>query len=209
MELTPAEHRVAFARYLRTGRWPNKAQATEHKFNPYHDPRNGRFTFAPGGPRSLAQVVVSDRRSLGVQRGSGSAKTSSRQGASPFQASEASVNTAAATELAGLQLGGRPPRRSNSQAFQDPLTLQHVFPGLQSSPGGAIIAAIDDFLDVTGPARALTADLTRRLSNKLINDIKAIDPTYRFDSLSSPKTLEGQISQLNGTLRTRCRPFQS
>jgi len=31
----------------------------ETKFNPYHDPENGRFTFAPGGPKSLRSVVTS------------------------------------------------------------------------------------------------------------------------------------------------------
>jgi hypothetical protein len=37
-----------FARYLRTGKW----RILELKFNPYHDPQNGRFTYASGGVRS-------------------------------------------------------------------------------------------------------------------------------------------------------------
>jgi hypothetical protein len=54
--------RCAFRLYLRQGRrWP-AGDAVEFKFNPYHDPRNGRFTFAPGGPRSLSDGVVSPRR---------------------------------------------------------------------------------------------------------------------------------------------------
>lgn len=40
--------RQAFRRWLRTGRLN-----VEVKYNPWHDPRDGRFTFAPGGPRSL------------------------------------------------------------------------------------------------------------------------------------------------------------
>jgi hypothetical protein len=61
--------RLAFEHYLRTGQrlsaeaWSEKF---EHKFNPYHDPRDGRFTFAPGGPLSLSHVIISDRR--GVHR---------------------------------------------------------------------------------------------------------------------------------------------
>lgn len=43
----------AFAHYLRTGRRlpPQEPAAPEieFKFNPYHDPETGRFTFAPGG----------------------------------------------------------------------------------------------------------------------------------------------------------------
>lgn len=56
--------RQAFTYWLRTGRLPRPraADGRELKFNPYHDPDNGRFTFAPGGPRSLRSVVVSDKR---------------------------------------------------------------------------------------------------------------------------------------------------
>ena len=45
-------HRRAFEHYCRTGErlttapWQAKY---ERKFNPYHDPENGRFTFGPGG----------------------------------------------------------------------------------------------------------------------------------------------------------------
>lgn len=55
--------RQAFSYRLRTGRQLTKAGAAplELKFNPYHDPRNGQFTFAPGGPRSLDRVIVSRR----------------------------------------------------------------------------------------------------------------------------------------------------
>jgi hypothetical protein len=58
--------RSAFAHYLRTGRRlplalvSHPAERVERKFNPYHDPRDGRFTFAPGGPnagRSLHPVA--------------------------------------------------------------------------------------------------------------------------------------------------------
>lgn len=39
---------TAFSIYLRTGQRV-AIPPIELKFNPYHDPRNGRFTFAPGG----------------------------------------------------------------------------------------------------------------------------------------------------------------
>ncbi len=41
-----ADHRRAFDVYLRTGLCP---QPIERKFNPWHDPRNGRFTFRNAG----------------------------------------------------------------------------------------------------------------------------------------------------------------
>jgi len=45
---------TAFSIWMRTGRWPTAeaAPGVEVKLNPWHDPRNGRFTFGPGGPRS-------------------------------------------------------------------------------------------------------------------------------------------------------------
>lgn len=50
-------NRKAFSHYLRTGqRLPEEAFVeeldVELKFNPYHDPRNGQFTFVPGGVRA-------------------------------------------------------------------------------------------------------------------------------------------------------------
>jgi hypothetical protein len=50
-------NRLAFAHYLRTGRRLTAIEwqlAEERKFNPYHDPEDGRFTFAPGGATSSA-----------------------------------------------------------------------------------------------------------------------------------------------------------
>lgn len=68
---TKSAARRAFEHYLRTGRRlappassSGPAPAPERKFNPYHDPRNGRFTFAPGGPKSLQNALFSDRRGL-------------------------------------------------------------------------------------------------------------------------------------------------
>lgn len=41
----------AFSIYLRTGKRTSPSPV-EFKFNPYHDPQDGRFTFAPGGGTS-------------------------------------------------------------------------------------------------------------------------------------------------------------
>lgn len=64
MQKSVSLERQTFTYWLRTGRLPRPraADGRELKFNPYHDPDNGRFTFAPGGPRSLRSVVVSDKR---------------------------------------------------------------------------------------------------------------------------------------------------
>lgn len=43
--------RYGFELWLRTGRWPDRGAAAsiERKFNPWHDPDDGRFTFAATG----------------------------------------------------------------------------------------------------------------------------------------------------------------
>lgn len=51
----PEDRESAFSHWLRTGFWlPEQSvdPALEVKFNPYHDPRNGQFTFGPGGASS-------------------------------------------------------------------------------------------------------------------------------------------------------------
>lgn len=51
MDVSIEAKRRAYAAWLRTGRWPvaRGADGTEWKFNPWHDPRDGRFTTAGSG----------------------------------------------------------------------------------------------------------------------------------------------------------------
>lgn len=49
MDISAEERRRAFSVWLRTGRWPTPLRSVELKFNPWHDPENGRFTFAGAG----------------------------------------------------------------------------------------------------------------------------------------------------------------
>jgi hypothetical protein len=62
---------LAFDYWLRTGRrliFESEAGSDEHKFNPYHDPENGRFTFAPGGSRQASDSYNAFRHSNGPSR---------------------------------------------------------------------------------------------------------------------------------------------
>lgn len=64
IDIGEIHRRQIFSVWLRTGRLPTEQTGgIELKFNPYHDPRNGQFTFAPGGLRSLSRVIISHRRS--------------------------------------------------------------------------------------------------------------------------------------------------
>lgn len=94
----------------------------------------------------------------------------------------------------------RPPRAvrgSNSRAFEDPMTLEQTFPGLRDAPGGAIISLLDNVFDITGPATELMAAMTQERSALLVSQIMALDPNWKFQSLSFPTTWEGQKNQLN------------
>lgn len=173
----------------------------EFKFNPYHDPRNGRFTFAPGGPQSLRHVVVSDRRRApAADSTTAPARQVNAEASQKPQLNEAVYRpdeNVAALQPVGLGPGSRLGRGGNIRAFQDPMTLEQTFPGLRNAPGGALVALADSIFDFTGPRRELTAELTRVQSNAILSRIQAVDPNYRVDSLGFPETFEGQVNQIN------------
>lgn len=54
MSISGHQRRTAFSIWMRTGRWPRgeASKDVEVKFNPWHDPRDGRFTFGPSGRQS-------------------------------------------------------------------------------------------------------------------------------------------------------------
>jgi hypothetical protein len=69
------------------------------------------------------------------------------------------------------------------------------------------LSVADNLFDLTGPANRLTAALTEERSKVLIEQIKAIDPTYQFQSLGTPATLEGQNNQLDRLRLDRAAAF--
>lgn len=175
MQQTEQLRRQAFSSWLRTGRWPvvRTADGIECKFNPYHDPTNGRFTFAPGGARGTAYVRPESGR-----RTSGS-------------------GTSALDRIAHLQ--ARPPsgRGSNSGAFQDPMTLEQVAPGLRNAPGGAVVAVMDHLFDFTGPANEMRIGHIDAQADNILADIKRLNPGFHYDELGPNMTVEGRLNRLN------------
>lgn len=162
----------AFAHYLRTGRrlsagMLGTASPIETKFNPYHDPKDGRFTFGPGG---------SGGGSDGVYR--------------PDEGGARLILTGAPEEPPrGIGDNGGPPL--------DPIEIEHAFPGLSNAPASAILAVGDSIFDLTGPGRAATTQWAWETSQALFQQIKAIDPGYHYDSLGFPSTLDGQMRMIN------------
>ena len=177
-------HAHAFEHYLRTGRrielQPRRA-AIERKFNPYHDPDNGQFTFAPGGRRSGTSRPSS-------QRGSDAPKPG-------VSANPAKLLLAQYRPNPRARIGG-----NRGPALNDPMTLERAFPGLRNAPGSSIVTLADNMLDITGPASRLTTELAQAESRRLIEQVKQIDPEFQYERLGSPTTLEGQINEIR-TLR--------
>ncbi|CAN5128575.1 hypothetical protein BH10PSE13_BH10PSE13_21980 [soil metagenome] len=211
--LIKSADRQYFEQYLRTVRRPvdTDAMRVERKFNPYHDPRNGQFTFAPGGPRSLAGVVVSDRGGRRSQRQDidNPSKTGSRDRVGSIRPAVYSANPSNATLLPAA-FRPNPRVRSGGNGgppLNDPPTLVQFFPGIATAPGGAIVSMADNFLDLTGPGVRLTASLAEDHINQIIRQIRTIDPNYRLESLGFPSTLDGQINLIRQLRIDRATAF--
>lgn len=175
IQISDSERRRAFTIWLRTGRLPNlqDAEGVEVKFNPWHDPRNGRFTFAPGGVSAPSR-----RRSVGF-----GATTIGQPGQAGNSRDPLSVGSGVPVPVLNrarrpVRPGSPMGRGPNSRAFEDPMTLEQAFPGLRNSPGGAIIAVADDMLGLSGPANEMTAELLQDQVRQLTAQIKAIDPKW-------------------------------
>lgn len=228
--LLPSEksaERAAFVYYLRTGRrlplsaFDSKPSKPEAKFNPYHDPRNGRFTFAPGGSRSLRHIITSHRRQpvnlvaddqdslsaswrIELARGS---QIAIRPSGPSVDDADRRLPAEGALQPANYRPNPRARSGGNARAFQDPMTLQQVFPGLSGAPAGAILAVADNILDIMGPANQLTAKLTQEYSTLLIRQIQVIDPAYSPRSFGVPSTFQGQVNEIRGLRLDRAEAF--
>ena len=77
------------------------------------------------------------------------------------------------------------------------MTLEQVFPGLSNAPAGAVLAVANNLLDFKGPADDAQMALAENWSRELIGQIKAIDPSWHYDSFGAAKTFAGRVNQLN------------
>ena len=71
VQTSGSSERNAFSRWLRTGRVPSalSPDGLELKFNPWHDPADGRFTFAgAGGVDAAGEENIGRRPALAPRR---------------------------------------------------------------------------------------------------------------------------------------------
>lgn len=89
IEISDDQRRRAFTHWLRTGRVPKVSDpgGVELKFNPWHDPDDGRFTFAGAG-RKFGQGSASE-----WQRGTAGAARMPRREPDPSRAQDSSRET--------------------------------------------------------------------------------------------------------------------
>lgn len=117
--LSDSERRRAFSIWLRTGKLPSIATANgvELKFNPWHDPADGRFTFAGSGQN------YGQSRSGGIRGGGGGSfgggGDSSREAWSRDSRPDTNRQRPRATPTPTAKASGPPPRpslpKSNAQ----------------------------------------------------------------------------------------------
>ena len=202
VSLDPRTNRQIFLNWLRTGQWRDDSDDVgfERKFNPYHDPRNGRFTFAPGGPRSLSRVIISDRvrhATRGISRRERELRVGSHTSDTPTV--QDAVFRPGQTTLPQVQLlaGGRSSSRNRAGGgrLHDPLTLAHISPQFRNSPAGKIVELVDSLLGLSGMAGQMTMQVNLDYSKALIADIKKLDPLYPIDVF--PSSLNGQFNHIN------------
>lgn len=214
MDISIEDRQRAFAWWLRTGQLPvvRGEDGTELKFNPYHDPFNGQFTFAPGGRTRAQERSARANGTLSpamVYAGATRPNQSLLPDAKPPNASTLGQPGIAAppSRLAPASLGPRMGRGGNIRAFNDPMTLEHAFPGLQHAPGGAIITVADNLLDLTGPASAAQIEIIDNHARAIIAQIKALDPKWHFDELGPNTSVQGRANRLNTVRDQRAAMF--
>ncbi|MGK6322453.1 hypothetical protein ACMGDM_05150 [Sphingomonas sp. DT-51] len=178
-----AERRRLFSIWIRTGRIPTRRDdGVELKFNPWHDPRDGRFTSGPGGeatPRD--EPPERGGEDGGVGEGGGVVRSNG-----VYRPGEPGPKL--------IPIGAPEPpetRGGNIRAFEDPMTLDEL-PILRDTPAGALLAPLDGFLNITGPGAEIRTALMRAQADKILADIKALDPNFVYQSFQFPSTEAGQ-----------------
>lgn len=183
--------RSAFEIFLRTGR--RVPSPLQFKFNPWHDPEDGKFTFANQGNYFPGGRVRRDAISLRVRGAVHGSNQTARLTPAQFRTNPR------------VRLGG-----NGGPSLYDPQTLEHVFPGLSLAPGGAIIALADNIFDFGSRGRELTTEMSMRFAKHLEKQIRAINPDYRHEALDPggfPSTAEGQTNLINKLRADRAKAF--
>lgn len=169
VQTSGSSERNAFSRWLRTGKVPSalSPDGLELKFNPWHDPADGRFTFAGAGHRYGAG---------GIDAADGeNSRTSSSTGSVSALGKNSKSQTAplamAGTPLAGAPTGeDRRPVKHALPALQ-PKRIEGRRPGNEPSPLNEFVGGVGEGLydvgkgTVAGVHAALTTNPATTVRN--------------------------------------------
>jgi hypothetical protein len=181
--VSPAERRRLFSIWIRSGRIPTRRDdGVELKFNPWHDPRDGRFTSGPGG-----EAATRDGPPERVGEGGGAG-----EGGGVVRSDGVYRPSDPGPKL--IPIGAPEPpetRGGNIRAFEDPMTLDEW--GVRDNSAlGPPLRLADQIFDITGPGAEIRTALMRAQADKILADIKALDPSYAYQYFGFPSTEAGQ-----------------
>jgi hypothetical protein len=198
---------VAFGLFLRAGRRlgvvaVTGAGLTEQKFNPFHDPRNGRFTFAPGGAGSADAFIRRGGGGSVTLGGVAGAVRKPGRGGRPRVPIRSLPSEPFPEEATGPGKGHNLPN-TGGPPLKDNVPLRALFPALGAAEPGVVIAAAAVLSNPIAPAASLIASMNRNETARLLREIKKIDPRYRLDSLGEPQSAQGWTNHFNQLRWTR------
>jgi hypothetical protein len=202
MDMTAGERRHAFAIWIRTGRLPTVGDdGVERKFNPYHDPRNGRFTFAPGGPRALSRVVISQRRTPYVrpeEPGATEKRSQPIGGAVEGLAVEPSGPSKPGEGLnrglgASIEAAIRSSRKAADAVVDDIRSIEQAIPSLAELKGFPLLVAIPDtFFD----SSRRKADAAAREADAIMREVERVVPEGFASKLDIRRPIDSAVERL-------------
>jgi hypothetical protein len=91
----------------------------------------------------------------------------------------------------------------------DFMSLLDVFPGLKDEPGVAILAPVDNFLNISGAADGANLAASEAEYSKLYNQILALDPTFRDEELQRQDQMswQGRANAIDNLLMQRAATY--
>jgi LysM repeat protein len=183
----------SFEVYLRTGRRDVQPDNIEHKFNPYHDPKNGQFTFAPGGklaeqdskfdPTNPFDAAHPNNHTVYVVRRGDSLSRVAKRRKGLTVTDLAALNGISRT--AGLLIGQKLklPNQSYLEAGRAVRNNFIALASYQSAQGGRL------------PPNVAKASSVLQQVNTTLRSVQSNGYTFRLDGLLRTKNAEGMLQR--------------
>lgn len=87
------------------------------------------------------------------------------------------------------------------------MTLEQVFPGLEGSRAGSIVAVTGNLLDLGGPSHVTQITIIGNHADSIANQIKAADARWHFDAIGPNTRVQGRANRLSDLRWQRAAVF--